>query len=312
VRRRVARGPLDAVGLMDAAVGMGLRGVEFPLPKELLHPGHTDRLAEALRQRGLRVVTDFLVIDEGDCEDLKWFVRSSWKLGAKVVRAIPSGVLCGDRRKLLPRGWEDRLAAVAARLREVLSLAADLGMCIALENHQDATTDDFLRLADMLDGHPAYGVCLDTGNPLAVGEEPVEAARRLAPLVRHVHLKDYTIHFAPEGYRLVRCAAGEGVIDFPAILKIIRANGHDVLPGIEVAWQATRTIPVLDPAWWACYPARQAAELATALRVLWAKGRPMDEPYGSAWERGGDSQAVSAEEWDVVRRSVAYFRKALP
>ncbi len=51
-----------------------------------------------------------------------------------------------------------------------------------------------------------------------MGEDPVEAARASAPLIRHVHLKDYTIHFAPEGYRLVRCAAGDGVIDFPAIL----------------------------------------------------------------------------------------------
>src|SRR5205085_1495227 len=81
----------------------------------------------------------------------------------------------------------------------------------------------------------AYGVCLDTGNPLSVGQEPVEAARRLGPLIRHVHLKDYTVHFAPEGYRLVRCAAGEGCVDFPAILEIVRASGHDVLPRMPSA-----------------------------------------------------------------------------
>src|SRR4029077_13114029 len=137
-----------------------------------------------------------------------------------------------------------------------------------------ATTDDFTRLYEMSGMSPAFGVTLDTGNPLSVGEEPVEAARRLAPLIRHVHLKDYTIHFAPEGYRLVRCAAGAGVIDFPAILDIVSKNGHDVTPGVEIAAQATRTIPLLEAEWWSCYPRRDAHDLTGALKVLWEKGRP--------------------------------------
>src|SRR5207253_10391365 len=106
-----------------------------------------------------------------------------------------------------------------------------------------------IRLAEMSGNSPAFGVTLDTGNPLSVGEEPVEAARRLAPLIRHVHLKDYTIHFAPEGYRLVRCAAGAGVIDFLEILRIVRESAHDVIPGIEIAAQHTRTIPLLEEGW---------------------------------------------------------------
>jgi hypothetical protein len=106
----------------------------------------------------------------------------------------------------------------------------------------------------------------------------------------------------------VRCAAGDGVIDFPEILRIVRANGHDVLPGIEIAAQSTRTIPLLEDTWWDCYPERHPEYLVEALRVLWAKGRPQDASYGSAWERGEGSASVSAEEWDVVERSVAYFR----
>src|SRR5947209_3583946 len=86
--------------------------------------------------------------------------------------------------------------------------------------------------------------------PPGLGGGPVESARALLPLIRHVHLKDYTIHFCPEGYRLVRCAAGTGAVDFPAILELLRSSPHDLTPGIEIAWHATRTIPSLDPAWW--------------------------------------------------------------
>jgi len=307
--------PLGPVGLMDTAYEMGLAGVEIALTQRVpSFEGKTVEVAApevdlraALEARGLRLVADYGVVVDYPAEHLRDYLRTAAATGAKVVRATLSSILCGDRRKLAG-GWEARLKAVAERLREILPCAEELGLCVAVENHQDATTDDLLRLAEWVDYSPAFGVTLDTGNPLAVAEEPVEAARRLAPLIRHLHLKDYTIHFAPEGYRLVRCAAGEGVIDFPAILEIVGGNGHEVLPGIEVAAQATRTIPLLEPDWWDGYPLRTAASLLGALRILWAKGRPAGEPYSSAWERGEDSAAVSAEEWDVVRRSVDYFR----
>jgi sugar phosphate isomerase/epimerase len=299
--------PLSPLGLMDRAVEFALGGVEFPLGA--VNADKIEVLRDALVSRGLSVVADYMVIVDGDCDDFRDFLRASARLGAKVARAIMSKILCGDRRLAGGAGgWEARLAEVARRLKEVLPLAQDLGLSVALENHQDATTADFLGLHEMVDYHPAFGVTLDTGNPLSVGEEPVEAARRLAPLIRHVHLKDYTIHFSPEGYRLARCAAGDGVIDFPAILDIVDRNGHDVNPGIEIAAQPTRTVPLLDPGWWECYPRRDAHELTSALRVLWEKGRPMDEPYSSAWERGEDSTMVAAEEWDLVNRSVKYFK----
>jgi sugar phosphate isomerase/epimerase len=296
---------LDGVGVMDAAVGMGLAGVELPLSGT--DAATVERLGAALRERGLAIITDYLVLDAGGAGAFRSFLRASAELGARIVRATISGVLCGDRRPL-PGGWPARLDEIARFLRDVLPAAHDLGLCVALENHQDATTDDFLRLADGVDGHPAFGVCLDTGNPLAVGEGPVESARRLAPLVRHAHLKDYTIHFCPGGYRLVRCAAGRGIIDFPSILSALHNNGHALLPGIEVAWHATRTIPLLEDSWWSHYPPRDAITLLPALKLLWANGRPANEPYSGAWERGESSEAVCAEEWDVLGRSVEYFR----
>jgi 3-oxoisoapionate decarboxylase len=297
--------PMTTRDVVRAAKEFGLTGVDIPLPPESEMSAETFR--DILAENGLRFVSEYMVLVDADPDAMRDYLTRSAKAGATVVRALISNVLCGCRHELTG-GWEARLDAVVARLKEILPFAHDLGVCIALENHQDATTDDLLRLAECVNHHPAFGVTLDAGNPLAVGEEPVEAARRLAPILRHIHLKDYTIHYAPEGYRLVRCAAGDGVIDFPAILEIVRNNGHQVLPGIEIAAQPTRTIPLLTEAWWTSYPPRDARDLLGALRVLWAKGRPMDEPYSSAWERGEDSATVAAEEWEVVRRSVAYFR----
>jgi sugar phosphate isomerase/epimerase len=308
--------PWTVSELIERAGELRLAGIEIPLTARVPSfegrivelAGPAEDLGEMLHERGMRIVADYGVIVENDAAHFIEYLHTAKRLGAAVVRATLSNVLCGDRRTC-PGGWPARLEAVAARLREVLPVAEELGVAVAVENHQDATTDDLLRLADMVGNRPAYGITLDTGNPLAMAEDPVEAAGRLAHLIRHVHLKDYTIHFAPEGYRLVRCAAGDGVIDFAAILAIVRANGHNVIPGIEIAAQATRTIPFLDCHWWSTYPRRDAEELVGPLQILWSKGRPENEPYSSAWERGGGREEVLPEEWAMVKRSVAYFRE---
>lgn len=299
---------LDAFGLMDAALELGLAGIEAPLPAVTGAP--LDAWRDALRSRRLGLVADLPVPLDAEPELLRAWLEAAARLGASVVRTTLSTILCGDRRSL-PGGWPAHLERRAARLREILPFARGLGICLAVENHQDATSADLLRLAELVDGNPAYGVTLDTGNPLAVGEDPVAFTRRVAPLVRHVHLKDYTLHAAREGFRLVRCAAGDGVVDFASILLILSQNGHELLPGIEIAAQATRTIPLLAADWWACYPPVSATELLPLLRLIWQRARPASEPYASAWEQGKGSREVQAEEWDLVRRSALHFRTLL-
>ena len=308
--------PFTSLDLMDLAQEEGLAGVEFPLLS--LVPSFDGALVQVsdeqkeigaeLKRRGLSLVADYGALLDNDASHCAEYLSLAAKTGAVVVRATLSHILCGDRRKL-PGGWTAHMAALAQRLTELLPIARDLGICIAVENHQDATNEDLLELAERTGNSSSFGITLDTGNPLAVGQDPAESARILAPIVRHLHLKDYTIHFAPEGYRLVRCAAGDGVIDFSSILAAVRKNGHSVLPSIEIAAQATRSIPLLEPEWWEHYPARDARELAAVFRVLWQKGRPFDEPYSSPWERGENSDVVADDEMNIVRRSAAYFRR---
>ena len=298
--------PLSPIEMMNSAAEFGLAGVEIPFRPKTDPP--LEMIRDALLERDLKIVTDTMVVLEADATQWRKLLEDSKFLGAKVVRTLLSGILCGDRRNF-PGGWEAHLANCAARLRNILPIAADLDLCLAVENHQDATTEDLLRLHEMLQFHPNFGVVLDTGNPLSVGQDPIEAALKLSHLIRHLHLKDYTIHFAPEGYRLVRCANGDGVIDFPAILEIVRKNEHELFPGIEIAAQATRTIPILEETWWSCFPMRDAKNLLPALRILWGSGKNKGEPYSSAWERGENSQLVSSEEWELVQKSVRHLHQ---
>jgi sugar phosphate isomerase/epimerase len=297
--------PVSIFGLMDWAREKNLSGVDIPLPA-----AHSaEEINDALEERGLRLVAECMALLSQSAEENVAAIVKAQKAGARVVRFCLSGVLEGKRAQV-PGGWAAHREALASRMREILPVAEGLGVSLAFENHQDADTSDFLWLYEKSGQSGAFGVCLDTGNPLAVGEDPIEATRVLAPLIRHVHLKDYTIHFAPEGYRLVRCAAGTGVVDFSRILPIVCANGFsDLLPGIEIAAQATRTIPIMEPSWWESFATRDVGTLLGPLGILWKKGIPADRPYSSAWERGEGSQAVLAEEWAILEQSVAYFRE---
>jgi len=316
--------PWTPVDLVEAADRVGLSGIEVPLSTRVpsfegltvTMPSYVESLREALGQRGMTAAVDFGVLATQSLDDLRQCLRDAHRVGAKVVRAILSDVLCGDRRTV-PEGWPERLEASATRLRDALPLAADLGLCIAVENHQDATTEDLWWLHGRATAsrtslgnsaaRAALGVTLDTGNPLAVGQDPVEACRSLAPILRHVHLKDYRLHSAPEGYRLVRCAAGEGVVNFRAILRTLKECGTQPQLAIEQAAQSARTIPLLDPGWWTTFPARPATALLPLLEMLGSRSRPVGEDYRTPWEAGADGAAVIVDEWRTLVRGVEFF-----
>lgn len=308
--------PLALLDLVGRAENLGLSGIEAPLSNRI--PSFDGRiverdaskqdLGETLRDRKMKVVADAGILLDEDPQQIETSMRMARATGATVYRVMLSNLLCGDRRPI-EGGWPSHLEATAQRLRQILPIAEDLDIVIAAENHQDATVDDLLTLYDSVNGSPAFGVTFDTGNPLAVGEDPVESARRLAPIIRHLHLKDYTMHPAPNGYRLVRCVAGQGVIDFPRILEIVHANGQDVLPGIEIAAQATRSIPLRDPDWWSTYPNQPNLDTLLSWQMLREKGRPVDEPYSSPWEQGADAETVLLDEWSLLKKSVDYFRQ---
>ena len=67
------------------------------------------------------------------------------------------------------------------------------------------------------------GICVDAGNTFPVAEAPMDFYARVAPYVRHVHLKDYRVQFTDEGYRLVRCAIGDGAVPIAEMLDLFAA-----------------------------------------------------------------------------------------
>ncbi len=230
-------------------------------------------------------------------------------LGSPVLRCTLSGVLCGDRRGF-PGGWTAHLRHCAAELERVLPLAERLRVAIALENHQDASSDDLLMLCGRFESR-YLGITLDTGNPLAVMEEPLAFARRVAPYLRHAHLKDYRVYRAETGARLARCAVGAGVVDFPALFDVFQAQEWPISRTLEMGALEARLIPFLERSWWDEYAPRDTREALPALGVLWRSARPQAEDWRTAYERGAGAEALAEQEWTELRQSLEYLRRVL-
>lgn len=286
--------PLGPLGLMDLAVRMKLSSIELPIAPMPVTDGlkSPDDFGKAAADRGLGLVvsTSFASVESltAGCE----FAKAA---GSPVVRCILSPVLCGDRRPLGDGGWDKRFAECVGILRSVVPVAKRCGVRIGVENHQDATSEDLIRLCEEV-GDAAVGVTLDTGNPLAVAEDPVEFARRILPHLVNVHLKDYRIVKAPGGLRLCHCAIGGGVVDFAALFALFDRK-PEVKRNLEMAWLGERHIRVLEEGWWDGYPPRRARDLVPFLRV-WNEKEETGE-WRSPWDAGDDGAMHGG--WEMAR-----------
>jgi sugar phosphate isomerase/epimerase len=290
-------------GVIDLAARYGLGVAEAPLPADTPLE-EARRLRERADAAGVRLV---LAGGLAATSPLETLIPLAAALGAQTLRLTVSSILEGDRRAVGLAGWEEMRAAAARRLREARPLAEAHDVALAVENHQDADSDDLLWLCDTVGGEH-IGVNLDTGNPLAVGEGPVEFAERIAPFLKNAHLKDYRMHRTPSGYRLVRCPVGEGVIDFPALFRLFAAAAPQATRSIELGATRARHIRLLENEFWQHYPSRPASRLLPALRLLESHGLAEVEEWRTPHEREAAEAECCAYERDEFERSVAYLR----
>jgi sugar phosphate isomerase/epimerase len=294
--------PLGIAGFLALAREIGAKCVELdgrwltPLSAEDLA-----RLGAGIAAAGMSVICSDWLIQQKD-ETLEAAIRCAALVGAPTLRLHLTPILEGARAHHGAR-WGEMVCHARDTLKAEARRAADAGVMLALENHQDFTSEELIAFAE--DAGEAVGLVLDTGNPFAVGEDPVAFARRAAHRIRHVHLKDYVAQFTSDGYRLVRCAIGDGCVPFPELEAVLAG---DVTASIEPGALEARHIRLFMPEWWRGYPPREASELATALGRLQQRRLPGDADWRTPWERHASGEAVVRYELDQLHRSIANLR----
>ncbi len=296
-----ARRPtINVQQLMDQALAAHVQGVEIPV--SLVEGEDIPSVARAARQRGLFIT---LATSGYTAGPLRESILLGAQLEAETVRTVVGGAKIGGDRSPLAGRWQPFLQDVLTHLKEATASAEKAGVNLAVENHQDLASEELLWLCESI-GSTRFGITLDTGNPLATAEEPLDYFRRVAPYVKNVHLKDYCLYLSEEGYRLVRCPLGQGVIDFPALFKILAKSCPKVTMSIELGALEARHVRVLADDYWPDYPPRSAAQLARVVRFVQANAKPAGD-WRTPFERGESAEDIIAYEQQQLAASLAYL-----
>jgi 3-oxoisoapionate decarboxylase len=297
---RVNPAPRGMGDFIELAEELGARTIELaddwltPLDAAAL-TALRDRLARA---RMVPVLSSGLPrVDFGRC------VAIAKTLGAGMIRLALTPVLCGNRAAT--PNWDALVQAAWERLSAFAPQAEAAGVTIVIENHQDFTSRELAEFCRRLG--PAVRIVLDTGNTFPVAEAPLDFTETVAPFVAYVHLKDYRVQPTEDGFRLVRCAIGDGAVPLVEMAAVL-ARHHAVLPAaLEPGALEARHVRLLTPNWWQGYPPLPASSLAACLRATRRNALPPDADYRTPWERGEDA-ALVGYELDMIRRSAANIR----
>jgi sugar phosphate isomerase/epimerase len=116
---------------------------------------------------------------------------------------------------------EGRIRLATEQIQRLADAAQQYDMRVTTENFDYFTSDDFIKIFEGV-GLENVGLHSDTGNWLLLGEDPLEATRKMAPYTYHAHVRDYSLR---DGV-YVSVPIGQGIVDFPPILDELKRVGE--------------------------------------------------------------------------------------
>lgn len=296
-----ANAPMAIEHYLQKAAELDLDGVQLCDPRHLdsLEYGYVSDLRQKAESLGL-----YLELGTGGTnpDHLQSMVRTAHVMGSPVMRTF-----VGKPRPTTSDAMSKLLSATAGEIAQVTSVCERYQIALALENHQDLTTDELLTLVELIDSE-WVGICFDTGNPLALLEDPLDSVIAFGPLVKCVHLKDYQVVARADGFALIGCALGEGVVDLRGILDALAQRAPDANLNIET-YVGRHPCPVLDEEYLARLPGTSASALGRTLRLVRDRGLA-SEPQLAA-EQGAPEDEILAAEDELVLRSARWAQQAL-
>jgi 3-oxoisoapionate decarboxylase len=294
---------MSADRLMELAAEVGAAGA---------HGGMNDISFDwARRARRMKEELDMYLeiqtfLPRPDVGEFEHAVKVAKEAGATSLRVV---CLLGRRYELMQSldDWKEAVAGYHRQIEAALPIVERHKMPLGIENHKDWRVDQQVALLERYSSE-YLGVCLDTGNNLAVLDDPVETVEKLAPYTCNVHFKDMAMEECDEGFLLSEVPLGEGMLDIPRIVDIIRKARPDVRFSLEMITRDPLLVPCLTDRYWASFDddngGRDLARMLTRIR-----GRQNATPLPRI--AGLDADQRRSLEDEMVDRSIRYARERL-
>lgn len=212
--------PMTVDQLIDRCVAYGVKAVL--LCNNISLHEFTEEQLTAIRDR---IVKEGMTVETGsrgtDFNYFKRMLEVSRFLGSKVLR-----IGWDMDRDTDAAGLERQVQKGIETIGALMPTAHEYGVHVAIENGK---LNDIQEVKKIIEGvnDPFFGCALDTCNSTCFTTPTETAVRTLAPYAKTVHFKDYVVSLDPRGDVITGVPLGQGYVDFPLMLDILKQNGYD-------------------------------------------------------------------------------------
>lgn len=294
--------PKDTIEFLERCHQLGAGGIQAGLASS--DAAYLRRLRGKAEQYGMYIEL-MGGLPRGDGEAFAATLRGAREVGALCVR---SACLGGRRYETFQTldDWKGFVKESQAAVERGVRMAEQHRVRWALENHKDWTVEEFVEL---LRRYPSeyLGVCLDTGNNLALLDDPMEVVEALAPRAFSTHIKDMGVKPYADGFLLSEVPFGDGFLDLPRMVATVRQNAPQVKMTLEMITRNPLKVPCLTDAYWTPFPERNGRYLARTLKRV--EQNTSTKPLPSI--DGKSSAEVLLYEEENVKRCLDYARTRL-
>lgn len=292
----------SAYEFLEYCHSLGAGGVQAHLP--CFEPEYTKKVRKRAEELGMYLEV-FASFPTDDTDAFERTVKAAKEAGAVCLRAACLGGRRYETFSTLDE-WKRFVETSRARIARALPILEKHRMPLGIENHKDWTADELVAL--MKERTSEYlGVCIDTGNNIALLDDPMDVVQRLAPYAMNTHIKDMAVAEYPEGFLLSEVPLGEGMLDMRRIVDtILKAQPRTKLT-LEMITRNPLKVPCFTERYWATFPDRSGEYLARTLTLVRAHISPRPLPR----VEGLDPAAREQLEEDNVKQCLAYARDRL-
>ena len=294
----------DPLAFLEYCHGIDAGGVQTSLGKR--SDAEADKIREWLAAHSAYLEGSIsLPRDKGDVERFAAEVRTAKRCGATLFRTVQT---TGRRYEALESAaaFQAFLEHSASAIELARPVVEKHELRMAIENHKDLRAEEQRERIEKI-GSPFIGVCVDTGNNLALLEAPQETVELLAPLAFTTHIKDMGVEEYADGFLLAEVPLGTGFLDLPKIVATLRKGRPNLALNLEMITRDPLKIPCLTPKYWVTLesvPGRRLAEILSLVRTKAAK------PPLPRMDKLTKPEQVKLED-DNVRACLRYARERL-
>lgn len=242
--------------------------------------------------------------DDADVARFDAEMKTAQACGAVAVRTT---IIPGRRYEQFQSLADYRQAAEQGKklLERGAPIAEKYRLPIAVENHKDQRNAERLELFAHIDSE-FVGACVDTGNSIALLEDPLQTIRDFAPWAKSVHLKDQALLEYDAGFLLGDVPLGQGSLDLKSMVQILRSANPQVQFSLELITRDPLLVPCMTEQYWATFPDLPARDLANVLRYV----RAHPSQNGQDVSQLSQPEQLAREDQNV-RESLDYARTEL-